>query len=279
MKIQELLSQYEEKYLPYIIDIARSKSCIKALGSILSGDVDLLTRQTLLDYRAKRHSAGLKHNSINKELKTLGSALRWGRGEKLCSVEIAIPKTKEVIRPLSLSIEQVQKLINSCDDLRGKCYIALLFATAQRKMAVTKLLRSQIIDGVIEFDQDGAFMAERRKARARTPVTAEIQSIFDKLEEAYGKTKYILSGDGGFGYCRRLDSMFKSACEVAGIKATAHTLRHTAATVALASGASLWHASSLLGHSSTAYTEKVYVKRKPEHVAGLVAVLGGAVTI
>lgn len=279
MTIKDLLSEYETRYIVNIIDQARSKSCIKSLLSILSGPVNKLTMQTLLDYRAKRKSLGLADNSINKELKTLGSAISWGNGEHLCCLDIKIPKTKEVIRAESLTVEQVQSLINACDDLRGKCYIALLFATAQRKSAVQKLKRSQIINGIIEFDQDGYGMAARRKPRARTPLTEEIEGILAKLESAYPGASYVIPGDNGFGWCKKLDRMFVKAAERAGIKATQHMIRHSSATVAIGSGIPLYEVSCMLAHGSVATTQKIYVHRQPEHSRKAVSGLGKAITI
>lgn len=279
MTIQQLLSDYSIRYLPSIIDVARSKSCIKSLLSILRGPVASITHQTLLDYRAKRRSLGLADNSINKELKTLGSAINWGNGEGLIQFEVKIPKTKEVIRPESLSVEQVQSLIDNCDDLRGKCYIALLFATAQRKSAVQKLKRSQIINGVIEFEQDGYGMAARRKPRARTPLTDEIRGILAKLESAYPGASYVIPGDGGFGWCKKLDRMFVKAAERAGIKCCQHTLRHTAASVAISNGIPIYEVSCLLGHGSIKTTELTYVHRQPRHAMAAASMLGGAIKL
>lgn len=279
MTIKELLAEYETRYLVGIIDQARSRSCIKALLSVLTGQVNKLTRQALLDYRAKRRSLGLADNSINKELKTLGSAINWGNGERLCSIEIKMPKTREVIRAESLSVEQVQSLINHCEDLRGKCYIALLFATAQRKSAVQKLKRSQIINGIIEFDQDGYSMAARRKPRARTPLTEEIEGVLGKLESAYPGASYVLPGDGGFGWCKKLDRMFVKAAQSAGIKASAHTIRHSSATVAIGNGVSLYEVSCMLAHGSVATTQKIYIHRQPEHSRNAVTGLGRAIKV
>lgn len=279
MTIAELLKAYEEKYLPVIIDQARSRSCIRNLLTVLSGQVSNLTHQSLLEYRQARRAQHLSDASVNKELAVLGSAIKWGNKAGLLSFSIVVPRVRETPRATAINETQVQKLIDAAKNLETKAFIALLFATGQRKTAVQRLKRSQIINGVIEFEKDGNEKAARRKRRAATPVTKELSRILKALRAAFGETEYVIPGRNGSGYCGQLDRWFAEAAQEAGVKATPHVIRHSSCSVALARGASLQEASRLLGHSSIKVTEQVYAHFQPGYIADTVSILGGSIKL
>jgi integrase len=275
MTLAELLGQYEEKYLPTTISVARGKSAIKHLVSELGQeDVGSIDYQKLVDYRSRR-SVEVSAATVNRELAILGSAYRWAG---ISSPRI--PRSREVPRPDAVDESAIQKLINAAHNLQTKAFTAMLFATGQRLAAVQTLRRSQIRGGIIEFSDDGYEKASRRKNRARTPVTPEIEGILKTLRKEFGDTEYVFPpAPGKPGYAKELPRWFRKAAQAAGVAVTPHVIRHSAATIALGKKATLFEVSSLLGHASTAFTERQYVKRRPEYLKATVSTLGGLVKI
>lgn len=272
MNLPELLKKYEVEYVPSIISQSRAKSAIKHLLS-LNFDTADLTSADLLHYRMERKEQGVSDSCANRELAVLGSAYKWAGLP--CP---KIPRTREIPRPDAITEHQVQKIIDAAHNLQTKAFVWLLFATGQRFEAVQKLKRSQIISGVIEFESDGYPLAKRRKRRARTPLTPEINGVLKSLEKVFGKSEYILPSPDGNGYCRSLSRWVRAAAERAGVKASAHVLRHSAATIAIEK-VSLYEVSAMLGHSSTAITEKQYIKRQPSQLKKVVGMMGGLVKL
>ena len=270
MTIETMLDSYEQKHVINVIDQAGIHSSIKNLKKGLSGNVGSIKSGTLNAYREARRQLGIQDSSINKELRILRAAARFS-GESLPDM----PLVREQPRISAIDAGSINLLIESADDDRTKEYIRLLFITAQRKDAVLRLRRDQIVDGVIEFNAAGGYLAHRRKGRGRIPITPEIQSILDRLIAKYGHTKYILPDDSGFGYCKKLERWFKEAAIKAGISITPHGIRHSAATLAIASGIPIYTVSSMLGHANTRITEQVYLEKKPEHNIAGVSMLGG----
>lgn len=278
MLLSDLFEQYAERYLPVIIDQARFRSCMRILQEALGGaiEVESITHQTLLDYRAK---SGKKQATINKELVVLSSALKWSQRNGLTSHEVSIPLVREKTHHQSLNEEQVQQLIDRCREYRGKAFIALMFITGQRKAAIQNLKWSQIVNGVIEFEADGDARASRRKRRARTPVTKELGGVLESISKVFGSTEYVIPGKSGLGCCKQLDRYFGEAVARCSFRATPHTIRHTAATISIAKGNSLYETSRFLGHSSIRITEDTYIHGKPEHISGAVSMMGGLVSL
>lgn len=274
MTLSELLDKYQEEYLPKTISQARAKSAIKHLRHHLKFETSLVDNDVLLCYRQMRGEEGASGASANRELAVLGSAYKWAGLP--CP---KIPRTREIPRPDAITEHQVQKIIDSAHNLQTKAFVALLFVTGQRFEAVQKLKRSQIVNGVIEFEKGGGELADRRKRRSRCPVSPQLRTILSTLEKSFGKTEYVIPCESGDGYCRSLSRWFRRAAERAGVKASAHTLRHSSATIALNNGASLYEVSCLLGHSSTQITERVYVKRQPRQIEKVVGMMGGLVKL
>lgn len=274
MRLSDLLSSYQAEYVPQTISQSRAKSAIKHLMSI-NVDASDLNEADLVRYRIERCMAqGSSPSTANRELAVLGSAYKWAGLPCL-----KIPRTREIPRPDAITEHQVQKIIDAAHNLQTKAFAALLFTTGQRFEAVQKLKRSQIVNGVIEFEQGGGEFADRRKRRSRCPLSPELRKILSALEKAFGKTEYVIPCESGEGYCRSLSRWFRTAAERAGVKASAHTLRHSSATIALNNGASLYEVSCLLGHSSTQITERVYVKRQPRQIEKVVGMMGGLVKL
>lgn len=277
MTVLQLLESYDKGYLPVVISAARIRSSIKHL-SIQMGriEVESLDEALLIAYREKRKAEDAAPGTINREIGTLSSALRYHK----IVPGFNFPYEREIPRVARLTEEEIQRLIDNSPNLQCRAFIALLLATGQRKDAVLKLRYSQIRGSVIEFEADGYEKAYRRKRRARTPLTASIRGILAKLREAFGETEYILpAGVGKDKPCSMMSRWFQLAAEGARVMATPHSIRHSACNLAIEKGATLEQASRFLGHSSVATTEKVYFSENPSYIESTVSKLGGLVKI
>jgi integrase len=277
MTVKEVLDKYEVSHLPNVISASRIRASIVHLKSILESSLpaETLKPEDLQRYRVLRLGCSAGKGTINRELGTLAAAYRF------CSITPPkISYDREAPKTRSISSDSVKRLISYAPNLQTKAFIALSFATGQRKDAVKCLRKSQIVNGVIEFEADGYEKASRRKRRARTPVTPGIQQVLDTLRLAFGDTEYVIPNrKGGNRPYSSIARSFKRASEASGLMVTPHVLRHSAATVALEKGASIEQVSRLLGHASTAVTERVYVHAKPEFIQSAVESLGEGISI
>lgn len=133
--------------------------------------------------------------------------------------------------------------------------IHLCLLTGQRIGAILGLKWSQVSNGIIDFNEG---VHERCKKRGVIPVTASIESI---LKECEGNETFVL---GKVDYADFL-AQWHRVCGLCGIKdATPHTMRHSVATNLIARGTPILEVSRMLGHSSTAITEKSYAKFAPD---------------
>lgn len=267
MTVQEFLTEYQTHYVPLIVDQARTKSCIKHLAAELGSlRLNEIGYSVLRQYRQTRKLSSVSESTINKELSILGSAFRWGREAELTDINPTIPRTRETPRAQSLTEAQIEKLASCAEDLKTEAYIRLLFLTGQRKTAVLQLKRSQIEAGMIKFQPEDDPMAHRRKRRAIIPVSKKIKAILDRLQEAYGKTDYVLPNGNSF-YVRQLDVKLSEAAKKAGLPwVSGHILRHSTCSVLLAKGRSIEEASQYLGHSNIGITQKVYSHFRPDYL-------------
>lgn len=242
-----------------------------------------LTRPDLIRYKDELKDAGLSVFTINSYMGALRIFFEW-MDEMEYHDNIAF-KLKSLKRPgsfarESLTSEQAGDLLQAIErdtlaGLRDYCIIYLMLSNGLREVEITRLMVS---DYVIEEDLPG-FKLWRKGHISKDvfhPITDDTKKLIDTYLEYTG-----IKGDGPLFYSfsrrnpgapittRTVSEMVKRYLRKIGIddpKYTAHSLRHTAATLALEGGVDIYDVQLFMGHSSPQTTTIYFQSRKKKQL-------------
>lgn len=173
----------------------------------------------------------------------------WGWLDKPIAIEL-LPETP---RERFLTLQEVEALAESCDHPAARGYLLLAAYTGIRRGHLLRLTKA---------DVQGKFIRLDRSSKTRTlqlvPLHPKVQKIAESLPLGIGN--------------RQLEEAWKRARETAGIDCRWHDLRHTCASWLVQSGVPLYTVAEMLGHSSTAVTQR-YAHLAPQHLADAIAKL------
>ena len=177
-------------------------------------------------------------------------ALEKIKGEKVASTKV----DKEKV----LTIDQVKELIR-CPKPKVSLWVEFLFLTATRVSEMLNILLS-------DLKEVGDFYEARIHGKGHKERTVRVSyDLITRIRKEFDGTVYLFESSHRkpTPYRREYVSMDikRQARKILGIDASAHTLRHSAATHALAkSGEGRIRAvQNLLGHSSASTTVNLYV--------------------
>lgn len=212
----------------------------------------------------------LKESSMVGTISVLKSFFSW-----LCNEEIIErDPTKKIKTPSlnkkdlrkALSAEELEKIKNSCSDLREKALVEFLSSTGCRISEIQQL----DIDDLDMHERSVVVLGKGDKkrtvyfsARAKLFVTEYIESRTDQTVALFVSER---NPYGRLGI-RGLQLIIKKLGEESGIKSAIHPhlLRHTFATMAINSGMDITVIQNLLGHESVATTQ-IYAVMNKDHV-------------
>lgn len=170
-------------------------------------------------------------------------------------------KVKKVIRQAPKE-EDVHKLLSawqgSQQRQRDRLLIALLVDTGAR---ITEVCSIELEDVNLE-EQTVKVMGKGGKERVIPISTPTVIQLREYIPRESPQGKYLFPADNKLGYqgIRSLEKTFRRLCKRLGIKLISpHGLRYYCATTMLKNGARIEIVSRLLGHSSVAITDQVYV--------------------
>ena len=133
----------------------------------------------------------------------------------------------------------------------------------------------------------GAYLKESKTDEARDATMpqslAEILMQWRSQQGEPAETSYILTGTDRFMHPGTLCRQWKSVAELLGLKGsegrrvTFHDLRHTWATVAVASGVDIKTVASNLGHANAAMTLNIYASADPDAKRHAASIMDGAI--
>jgi integrase len=200
---------------------------------------------------------------------------------------IELPR-KSPAEKIALSHDRVRELARESGDLATMVYTlaysglrfgeAVALRVRDVDLESRRLLVSRSITGV---RGKGRVEGPTKTHQARSaPILT--QSLVDALRDAIRDrepSEFLFPGPDGnamtVGWFR---VRFDKACAAAGLTGiTPHTLRHTAGSLALASGASVVTVQKLLGHRNATTTMNVYAHQLPDDFDNLAAAMNAAV--
>ncbi len=156
--------------------------------------------------------------------------------------------------PIVLSLEEVERLLNGCTNLKHRCMLVLIYSCGLRR---SELLNLRIRDIDSQRMVIHLHAAKGQKDRI-VPLSPTTLSILRNYFKAYRPNVFLFNGDDGGKYSpTSLQNVFRKAVRKARItkKCTLHTLRHSYATHLMESGINLRYIQELLGHSSPKTTQ------------------------
>lgn len=175
-----------------------------------------------------------------------------------------VPRPRRVrILPSVMSIEEVQRLINSVANVKHHTMLQVLYGTGMR---VSEIVALRITD----IDSDRGQIAVRQAKGFKDRYVPLSPTLLEQLREYWRicrPTEFLFEHEvfGGPLSIRTVQAIFQKAKLAAGItkKVSTHTLRHSYATHLLEAGADLLSIRNQLGHSSIA-TTTVYLHLKED---------------
>jgi len=172
--------------------------------------------------------------------------------DKLDRVEYPKPSKK---LPIVLSVDEIQRMFNVCENLKHKVILALLYSCGLRVSELINLKwihldRSRMVINIIQ--------AKGKKDR-QVPLDLKLTELLDKYWREYKSKEYVLNGwKDELQYSERsVGQVIKQLAQKAGIdnkRVYTHLIRHCHATHLVESGTDINIIQRLLGHSNVKTT-------------------------
>jgi len=157
--------------------------------------------------------------------------------------------------PIVLSVDEIQRMFNVCDNLKHKVILALLYSCGLRvseliNLKWTNLDRSRMVINIIQ--------AKGKKDR-QVPLDLKLTELLDKYWREYRSKEFVLNGwKDELQYSERsVGQVIKHLAQKAGIdnkRVYTHLIRHCHATHLVESGTDINIIQRLLGHSNVKTT-------------------------
>ena len=163
------------------------------------------------------------------------------------------PRTPKKL-PGTLSRQEIQLLFSSCQNLKHKLILMMIYSCGLRISEMVHLRKRDV-----DILQSRVFIRAAKGKKDRYVVFPQkLQNIYSQYIEGYRPNYWLIEGqDGGQYSPRSIQNMFHVQIERAAIDAyaTVHTLRHSYATHLLDMDVDLRRIQEALGHNSIKTTE------------------------
>ena len=218
--------------------------------------------------RGRPQDLGLAPTSLRRRAASIRGFYRFAFGEGLIRVDVAqhidLPRQPRLL-PETLTIDEVDRLLEAAPDLRGRALLELLYAAGLRISEALGL-------DVEQLSVDGAFVRVIGKGdRERLVPVGDVARDWLNRWLTEGRPALLaighvspdrggplFIGDRGRRLARQQGfGIVKAAARTAGLsdRISPHTLRHSFATHLLEGGADLRIVQELLGHASISTTQ------------------------
>ncbi|NPA12493.1 MAG: tyrosine-type recombinase/integrase [Aquificae bacterium] len=268
------LSECIDLYLSYISDkspntLKNYKTDLKQFQQIVGDrEVNLISKTDIAKFRMVLQSKKRKSSTIARKLASLNSFFEYLIDlEVLNSSPITKshrPKVSQRIPP-SLTHDEIKRILNATRTLTEKVVVVLMLTTGLRSSELIGITRENIyieqdgkvfsinsVKGLTVKGEDIIYIRVLGKGgkEREVPITGEPMELFVQyLEMNTGERVFP------FSY-HSLWRMITKIGKRAKVQLHPHKLRHTAATMALQSGAELRIIQELLGHASPLTTAR-----------------------
>lgn len=252
------------------------KTAAKMFTTFLSSNRITLSEETLKDWR--RHLENTRAASTARLYFTITKTfVKWLAKRGYCAYDFGagiknVPLSNEVHSRDALTVVEAAKVMNSfhsnnkIKDLRDRAMIAVMITTGVRTVTVVNLKV-----GDIRRKQGQWVMAckvKARKEKVTVNLPDETKKILDEYLKARGKklspsdTLFVSTSRRNYGKkltTQAVSRVAKAAfrrCDLDSAELTAHSCRHSFATISLLNGVSLDATSKALHHKDVRVTER-----------------------
>jgi integrase len=186
-------------------------------------------------------------------------AILWGKLEGRNPAK-GVAKAKESAgRERFLSPEEIERFSSALDachetDFQEQAFLRLLLATGMRCGEALSLQWSNV-----DLERGVAFLPKMKSGRSRQVILNELASavLREVAEKRVVDNPFVFPGREPGAHMaepRRTFEKVKRAAKLGNLRV--HDLRHTFASIVVQNGASLYEVQKLLGHSSSAMTQR-----------------------
>jgi integrase len=227
---------------------------------------DQITIPMVRAYTEMRRRAGKHDGTIWTELGHLRTVFRWAGpdGHRLIAHSPRIERpAKPAPRERYLTHAEIERLLAAPMAHHIKLAVLVMLSTAARIGAVLELSwdRVDFERGQINLRTDAT---GPRTGRAVVPINAGLRAALQDAKSA-AMTDHVIEWAGQ--PVKNIKTGFYAAVRAAGLDGVSpHVLRHTAAVHLVEAGVPMSEVAQMLGHSSTAVTERVYGRFSPTHL-------------
>jgi integrase len=232
---------------------------------------------------------GLSPARVIQAYQVLNQTLRFAARSKYIAANAAdhiqLPR-KATPEKIALTHEQVRKLAEASGQLATQVYTLAYAGLRYGECAALRVRdvdlqrrRLKVSRSVTAVAKMGLVEGTTKTHQARTvPVPKFVADALARQVKGKAPADLVFPGPrGGWMPLDWFAWRFQKACETMGLDSvTPHTLRHTAGSLALASGASVVTVQKLLGHQSPITTMNVYAHQLPDDFDNLAAAMDSA---
>jgi integrase len=253
------MQAYTAARLPHVESKETLRICASQISRLVGNlEPRMVSRSSYITSRA---GGAVSDGSVRREVGVLRAALSWAVRERWITEApyIEMPP-RPPARERWLTREAVADLRRAAASPHIRLFIVLAYHTAARRGAILDLTwdRVDLERRLISYDRPGRRATKKRRATVpiNTAALAELQaarplSVSDHVIEFRGRP--VASIKTGFA----------AACRRAGVAASPHVLRHSAATHMVMAGVPMVEIARMLG-DTVAMIEQVYGKHSPD---------------
>jgi integrase len=232
---------------------------LPAMGDLRLSSITVRDVTSLHAHVKEKTTATTANHYLTLVRRMLNLAVKWGLLEK--NPAAGMQKFKEPPhRERHLTKEELPRFLKALDCKEDRLSIAairLLLFTGCRKGEILSLRWENVQENrlFLPVTKNGKSRSVLLNAKAREV----LESLRSQRKEGATDTDFVFPSRYGAreGHLEDLRRAFDKVCEAAGIDGMrVHDLRHSFATIAVMSGASLYDVQKLLGHSDVSMTQR-----------------------
>lgn len=247
-----------------MLSINRARTAWKAAKPFFENlPIARIDEHTPGEYQKRRPHC--KPISVRNELAVIRAALKWA--EKSSLIEKA-PFIKMPSFPVAtvghISKAEFRKLLENAQAPHIRIFLQLAVGTGARTNALLDLTWDRV-----DFERNVIILnpherVQTSKYRATVPMNAQLRAALLEAKEG-ALSDFVV--EHGRDRVASIRNGFKAAARRAGIKATPHMMRHSAAVWMAEANTPFSQIAQFLGHTDSRITERVYGRFSPSFLA------------
>ena len=177
--------------------------------------------------------------------------------------------------PIVLSVQEIQKMFNVCENKKHKLILALLYSCGLRVSEVINLKLSHIDKSRMIIN---VIQAKGNKDR-QVMLTESLIPLFEEYYNEYLPQEYVINGQKSSQYSERsIGEIIKQLAEKAGItkRVYTHLIRHCSFTHMVEGGVDINLIQKIAGHSNVK-TTNIYLHISDNHISKIKSPLEGII--